>query len=720
MVDYVLTVSVSIVAAVLAITSAAPSLHDHAVGLSMLLTLALLFGNLHGLRESGLIFSIPAYGFIIDLAMVAIGIGKGLTVGWPVAEVPHPLPVGTASAIGVLALLRAFASGCSALTGVEAISNGVTAFREPQARNAASALVSMGVLSITMFLGITVLAYQMDARPSETVSVISEVARGVFPSESVLGFGFIAVQVFTAAILFLAANSAYQGFPRLLALLAKDGYAPRQFRNLGDRLVYSNGLIVLTVVAALLIVVFNAEVEALLHLYLIGGIHRVHARAIRHGPTDVATRHELPRRTVATRLSLNSLGGALTGIVLVVVTITKFTQGGWMVTVAVPLIVIACLGVSRHYKHVAKLLAAGYQPRESVRKSTVVLVVTQIDDATLEALRYVESLVGRAFHPVHVVDETGPSIARVWNTFHNDYPEGVPELELIARKGSLARSVIKYTRTLSRASDEYVTVVVPELFRTNSIGSIVESRSRSRFTSVCCANPALSSLTCRSSRDRPRRSPRSASPGTWTCLFQSPASTMQRCKPSTTQPACADAKCERSTSTSTSWRPSSCEGAGRNDSSSNCRSFPLRTGNSERRCWRRSATHERPEHRLHGRDARTRRHASLATSPAQPTRAVPQAIAALRRARDPHDRALPYLTSAAARWAGTGRRKPQAGAGSDDGRADARLGVDQLMIPPRSSARMAARRSRHIWRASGVSRAQSGTSQTTRSGAVLR
>jgi amino acid transporter len=476
MVDYVLTVAVSVVAAVLAITSAAPSLASHAVSLSLLLILGLLLGNLRGLRESGLVFSLPTYGFIISiLVMIAVGITRGLTTGWPHAQAPDALPVGSASAIGAFVLLRAFASGCSALTGVEAISNGVTAFRPPQARNAASALVSMGVLSIAMFLGITVLAYQMDARPSSSVSVVSEVARGVFTGP--LGnAGFYAVQVFTAAVLFLAANSAYQGFPRLLALLARDGYAPRQFRNLGDRLVYSNGLIMLTLLAGALVYVFDARVDSLLHLYLIGvfvAFTLAQVGMVRH---TLHRRDTLPPGTVATRIFLNGLGAALTGLVTVIVAITKFGEGGWMVTVAVPAIVVACIAVNRHYRRVARALSAGYEPRESVREGTVVLVVTQIDDATLEALRYVESLVGRAFHPVHVVDDAGPGISRVWNSFHNDYPDGVPALEVVRRRGSLARTVVDYVRALPRPADSYVTVVVPELFRARTLGSLVQRR----------------------------------------------------------------------------------------------------------------------------------------------------------------------------------------------------------------------------------------------------
>ena len=230
----------------------------------------LVLVNLRGVRESGFVFALPTYGFIIAVgAMIVVGFVRGIFWGWPTAHVPDPAQLGLAGGVGLIVLLRAFASGCSALTGVEAISNGVTAFRRPQARNAASTLLWMGVIAVVLFMGVSVLAYKVDARPSDSVSVLSEIARAVFPAGG-SSFGYYAVQATTAAVLVLAANTAFQGFPRLAALLASDSYVPRQFSNLGDRLVYSNGILVLALAAGALIVGFHADVLSLIHLYLLG------------------------------------------------------------------------------------------------------------------------------------------------------------------------------------------------------------------------------------------------------------------------------------------------------------------------------------------------------------------------------------------------------------------------------------------------------------------
>src|SRR5580765_7103548 len=266
LVDYILTVAVSVAAGILAITSAAPSLHPYRVWLSLACILLLTVGNLRGVRESGLLFALPTYGFVLSLyAVLATGIAKCTVGTCPTATVPHPVAAGT-GAVTILLVLRAFASGSAALTGVESISNGVNAFKRPQSKNAAQTLGIMAAIAISLFLGVSWLTVKMHASPSTTTSVLSQVAHGVFPT----GPMYYIVQGFTLAILILAANSSYQGFPRLAALLARDRFFPRQFVNLGDRLVYSNGIVVLAAIASLLIVVFHANVNSLIHLYVIG------------------------------------------------------------------------------------------------------------------------------------------------------------------------------------------------------------------------------------------------------------------------------------------------------------------------------------------------------------------------------------------------------------------------------------------------------------------
>ena len=270
--DYVLTVAVSVAAGVVALVSAVPSLAGHRVGLSLAFIALITIANLRGVRESGLAFAIPTYAFIASmLALVLVGGARCADGQCGPAVAPEPMTVGVGT-IGLFVLLRAFASGSTALTGVEAIANGVSAFRRPQARNAARTLGILGVLAITFFLGVSYLAIEMHAVPNEGgyPSVVSQIARVVFPSGSPSSFMYYAVQASTVAILVLAANTAYQGFPRLAALLARDRFFPRQFTNLGDRLVFSNGVIVLAAIAAALIWIYDADVEALIHLYVIG------------------------------------------------------------------------------------------------------------------------------------------------------------------------------------------------------------------------------------------------------------------------------------------------------------------------------------------------------------------------------------------------------------------------------------------------------------------
>jgi amino acid transporter len=333
LIDYILTVSVSVAAGIVAITSAAPSLHPYRVWLSLACILALTVANLRGVRESGLLFALPTYGFVLSLyAVLATGIAKCAVGACPTATVPHPVAAGT-GAVTMLLVLRAFASGSAALTGVESISNGVSAFRRPQSKNAAQTLGIMAAIAISLFVGVSWLAVQMHARPSETASVLSQVAHASFPT----GPMYFVVQGFTLAILILAANSSYQGFPRLAALLARDRFFPRQFVNLGDRLVYSNGIVLVAALASALIVVFAANVESLLHLYVVGVF-----TAFTLSQTGMVRYWRRTRdRGWQRRAAVNSVGAVATGLVTLVVIQTKFTEGAWAVMVAIPLMVVA-------------------------------------------------------------------------------------------------------------------------------------------------------------------------------------------------------------------------------------------------------------------------------------------------------------------------------------------------------------------------------------------
>jgi len=464
LVDYILTVAVSVTAGVLALTSAAPSLEPHKFGLSLGFVALLTVVNLRGVRESGVLFAVPTYGFVaVMFAMIATGVGQCLDGTCPQAEVPDPLAAG-AGAVGVLVVLRAFASGSAALTGVEAISNGVGAFRRPKGRNAALTLLVMGAIAISLFIGVSYLAVSMNAAPSASVSVISEIARGIFPASSSSSVLYYAVQALTFAILILAANTSYQGFPRLAAVLAQDRFFPRQFVNLGDRLVYSNGIVVLAGIAALLIWAFKADVIALIHLYVIGVFTAF--TISQAGMVKYWLRREQPGWRW--RAAVNGAGAVCTGLVAILVVESKFTQGAWAVIVAIPLLIVCFYGVRRHYSKVARRLRAGVAAVAAAPSATnrVVLYVESFDAALEEAVWYARKLAGDEFSAIHVPGSgTDPGILPRFRELTGMHPD----LEVIPREDGRVDAVVEYLWALPRGESSFVTMVVPELFRRPSL-----------------------------------------------------------------------------------------------------------------------------------------------------------------------------------------------------------------------------------------------------------
>jgi amino acid transporter len=477
--DYVLTVAVSVVAGVLAITSAAPSLAPYSVELSVFFVVFVALANLRGVRESGLLFALPTYGFVIAVfAMIIVGTAKCLS-GCPQVAVPSPLAAGT-GAVGLFVILHAFSSGSTALTGVEAISNGVSAFRRPQGRNAATTLTIMGAIAITAFLGVTILAVHMGARPSATVSIISEVARGVFPGSAPGSAGsmYYAVQAFTFGILILAANTSFQDFPRLSAILARDRYMPRQFENLGDRLVFSNGVVVLAIISCVLIVAFQANVGRLIQLYVVGvftaftlsqaGMVHHWLKAGREGGPGA--------RGWRRRMVINTVGALATGLVTVIVVITKFTHGAWIVIVAIPVFMAGFLAVHRHYRHVqAQVRRGAVRVTEVPPRNSVVVYVDELDVATAKALGYVRSFCGGNLHAVHVArpgESEDP--ASGWNWFSRSEAP----LEVIPSKGDPTAAFIEYVRSVPHDEGDFLTVVIPEQFARRSVFAAVMSRTR--------------------------------------------------------------------------------------------------------------------------------------------------------------------------------------------------------------------------------------------------
>ncbi len=455
LIDYTLTVAVSIAAGVAALTSAFPELHDHRVGLAIGFITVLMVGNLRGIRESGNIFSVPTYFFIaMILGLIGVGIWRSVVGTIVPVEPTEPLYVPEAAgAFTTFVLLRAFANGCTAMTGVEAVADGVPAFRKPEAKNAATTLIIMAVVAITMFVGITLLAHAYQIIPSERETVVSQLARGIFGGR---GVPYYLVQAATMLILVLAANTAYADFPRLASIVARDKYLPRQFMNQGDRLAFSNGIVSLSVFAALLIVVFAGDTHALIPLYMIGVFISftlsqtgMVLRAKRSG-----RRNWLPEAAI-------SLGGALlTGTVLVIVAVTKVSEGAWIILLLIPCLVFVFIQTKKHYDHVAAELSLSGMTRHPRRKNTVLVPISGIQRAVIEALEYASSLSDdvRAIY-VDVDPEGTDQLRRQWDT----WGRGIQLVVLDSPYRSLMEPLLEYIEQVdAEAPDDYVTIVLPE------------------------------------------------------------------------------------------------------------------------------------------------------------------------------------------------------------------------------------------------------------------
>ncbi len=452
LVDYTLTVSVSISAGVLAITSAAPQLHAYRVELCLFFLVLLTIGNLRGIRESGQIFSVPTYFFVFSVfVLIAAGAYRYLTGA--VHPYPPPAPQGVAAPLTWFLLLTAFANGCTAMTGVEAVSNGVPAFRPPESRNASATLVAMAVLAISMFLGITFLAHAYRVMPTSSESGVSQLGRAIFGSGTPL---YYAVQAATTLILVLAANTAFADFPRLASIVSRDRYLPRQFMNQGDRLAFSNGILVLSAFAAVLIVAFGGDTQALLPLYMIGvfvSFTLSQAGMVIHWRR---TREAGWRSSAA----INLFGAIVTGVVLLIVAATKTLEGAWIVLLLIPLIVALFKATRRHYDHVAaQLTLQGYSPQPRIH-NTVVVPIGGIQRAVVEALRYAETLSGDV-RAVYVDTDRAATeqIKREWTKWGG----GVQLVVLESPFRSVMEPLLEYIeRVEQERPDDYVTVILPE------------------------------------------------------------------------------------------------------------------------------------------------------------------------------------------------------------------------------------------------------------------
>lgn len=511
LVDYILTVAVSISAGVAAITSATQGtrldfLHEHRVFIGLFFIMFIALVNLRGVKESGAIFAGPTYLFIFAmLALIGVGFYRYFTTG-SVLPTPDTLHFDDSGSIGnsgasaltggglIWLLMRAFASGCTALTGVEAISNGIPAFKKPESKNAATTLTVMAIVMSTLIIGTGVLAYKINAHPLPDETLVSAMARHTFGS----GFFYYFIQGTTAAILVLAANTAFADFPRLSSLLAADRFLPRQFANRGDRLVFSNGVLILAFFAALLVVIFGGEEQALLPLYAVGVflsftlsqsgmvVHWLRERRAAETKKRIITEAEANPRDAADPLTdeiharerlaaiendegkswllptlINCLGAVITFVVLVVIATTKFTHGAWAVIVLIPLLVLLFRAIHTHYAEVARQLSTeGLQELKPI-KNTVLVPISGIHRGVINALQYAKAISPDNVTAVYIdLDEDATQkLKERWE----QWGSGIKLVVLQSPYRSLTRPLVRYINKVDKLQkDDVVTVILPE------------------------------------------------------------------------------------------------------------------------------------------------------------------------------------------------------------------------------------------------------------------
>ncbi len=460
LVSYVLTVAVSMSAAVAAIASAVEALEPYRVELAIGLIALVTLANLRGIKESGRLFAIPTYLFIASM-FVLIGVGLVKLITGAVVPAPPPAVPNIPAELQPLAfflLLHAFAAGCTALTGIEAISDGVPAFKRPESPNAALTLVAMVIILVTMFLGITLLADVYDIIPdgsAEPETANSQLARAVFGATSPL---YYLSQVATMLILVLASNTAYADFPRLSYFLASDRFLPRQFAQRGDRLVFSNGVVALGVLSALLVIAFGAREQALLPLYAVGVF--MSFTLSQFGMVMRGRRLRLPGWWRSALVS--SIGAIVTGIVLLVIAGTRFLEGAWAVIVLIPILVLILLSIYRHYTNVARQLSlADALPPHAVRRHTVVVLISGVHRGVIPALQYGLSIAPDNVTAVYVdLDAATTEKLRVkWA----QWGSGIPLVVLASPYRSLLRPILQYIDEVDALyEDDVLTIILPE------------------------------------------------------------------------------------------------------------------------------------------------------------------------------------------------------------------------------------------------------------------
>ncbi len=489
--DYILTVSVSISSGVAQIVSAYPELYEYRVGIAVFGVFFLMLINLRGVRESGAAIAVPSISFIvIMLILVIVGLAKYFsgTLGM-VTNPPEILAHGITSFGLPFLILHAFSSGTTALTGIEAISNGTTAFKEPRAKNASITLMWMAAILATLFLGISFLASQVGATPSEFETVISQLGRTVFEGQ---GIFYYAVILATTIILILAGNTAYAGFPRLSALMAKDGFLPRQLTYRGSRLVYSRGIVALAFLSSGLIILFQASVTRLIPLYAIGVFLSftlaqtgMALRWWKIGKSQTQTRSQDKQEENLQydplwrlKMILNGFGAVCTGVVIIIFSITKFNDGAYVILILIPSLIWVLWLIHRHYKRLAAKLSLenfGIIPPQTIRHR-VIMPVSGVHQGTLSALRYARMLSDdvTAVH-VTIEPEDAEKTRKKWET----WGEGTRLVILDSPYRLLIEPLLKYISDISeqRQPGETITIVVPEFVSENKLTSALHTNT---------------------------------------------------------------------------------------------------------------------------------------------------------------------------------------------------------------------------------------------------
>ena len=477
LIDYILTVAVSVSAGVAALTSAIPALEPYRVEIALVIVVFITIMNLRGVKESGTFFAIPTYAFVIGIFMlIGVGLLKVVTGTVPQVTPEAVESLGeTTSALSGLTLflvLRAFAGGCTALTGVEAISNGIPAFKPPESVNAGKTLIIMVTILCSMFLGITLLANTYPISVSgnmDTSTVLSQLAREIFGDGTIL---FYYLQFATLFILSLAANTAFADFPRLASLIAADRFLPRQLTNLGDRLVFSNGIILLSVIAGILILLFDAREHNLLPLYAVGvflSFTLSQSGMVIHWLKERNKPNFKPTFNWRFRMFMNGFGAVCTFVVLWILLITKFVEGAWIVAVAIPLVILMFMKINQHYGHVAASLTLdGIKPYKlsanivsSRNQYPVVVLVNSLNRASLQAIEFAIRLSDNVrVCSIEVEESSTEVLKKRWKQWQIAVPLDIVE----SAYREIGRPLIRYLHQIDESNKDYVptVVVLPE------------------------------------------------------------------------------------------------------------------------------------------------------------------------------------------------------------------------------------------------------------------